>query len=78
MRRLCTPARNDTTSELTVGNDRSGAPVIGPMSGGLVRNQGGTVEYITILCIPPLIMSGVGFFILAASENTYKKENYYG
>ena len=29
----------------------------------LVRNQGGTVEYIIIICIPPLIMSGVGFFI---------------
>ncbi len=55
MQRLCTPARSDTTSELTVGNSRPGAPVSAlgkddlcplPQSGGLVRNQGGTVEYI--------------------------------
>ena len=31
-----------------------------PMSDGFGRNQGGTVEYI---CIPPLIRSGVGFFV---------------
>ena len=38
--------RNDTTSELSGGNAGTGAPVIVLMSGGLVRNQGGTVEYI--------------------------------
>ena len=43
---LCTSALCDTTSEPSVGNSRSGAPVKAPMSGGLVRNQGGTVEYI--------------------------------
>ena len=52
--------RNDTTSEPSVGNSRSGAPVIVPMSGGAIRNQGGTVEY---LCIPPLIFSGDGYFL---------------
>jgi len=35
----------DTASELTAGNSRPGAPVNASMSGGLVRNQGGTVEY---------------------------------
>ena len=39
-------ARNDTTSELSGGNTGTGAPVTVRMSGGLVRNQGGTVEYI--------------------------------
>ena len=38
-------APDDTTSELPVGNGRTGAPVIVPMSDGLCRNQGGTVEY---------------------------------
>ncbi len=38
--------QSDTTSELRVGNNPPGAPVIASMSGGLVRNQGGTVEYI--------------------------------
>ena len=66
MKRLCTPARHDTTSELTVGNGSPGMPVIvHAMSGGLVRNQGGTVEYIIYLCIPPLIMSGAGVFFIA-------------
>ena len=47
MRRLCSTARYDTTSELTAGNGSPGVPVIvHTMSGGLVRNQGGTVEYI--------------------------------
>ena len=35
----------DTTSELPVGNGWTGAPVIVPMSGEEIRNQGGTVEY---------------------------------
>ena len=39
------PAASDTTSEPTAGNGCPGAPVIASMSGGLVRNQGGTVEY---------------------------------
>ena len=35
-----------TTSELPAGNGRTGAPVKAfSTSGGLVRNQGGTVEY---------------------------------
>ena len=38
-------APDDTTSELPVGNGRTGAPVTVPMSDGLCRNQGGTVEY---------------------------------
>ena len=49
----------DTTSEPPVGNSRSGAPVKASMSGEAIRNQGGTVEY---LCIPPLIVQGVGIF----------------
>ena len=40
-----TPAETDTTSELQVGNGLPGAPVTVSMSGGHVRNQGGTVEY---------------------------------
>ena len=43
--RLCIPAANDTTSEPTAGNGCPGTPVNASMSGGLVRNQGGTVEY---------------------------------
>ena len=31
---LCTPAAEDTTSELPVGNGRTGAPVIASMSDG--------------------------------------------
>ena len=42
---VCNTAPDDTTSELLTGNGRTGAPVTVPMSGGLVRNQGGTVEY---------------------------------
>ena len=42
---ICTPAWIDTTSEPPVGNGRTGAPVIVPMSDGASRNQGGTVEY---------------------------------
>ena len=40
-----TPAAVDTTSELTVGNGCSGAPVTASMSDGFCRNQGGTVDY---------------------------------
>ena len=40
------PFENDTTSEPITGNGYPGAPVKASMSGGLVRNQGGTVEYI--------------------------------
>ena len=36
---------DDTTSELLTGNGQTGAPVTVPMSDGLCRNQGGTVEY---------------------------------
>ena len=55
MRRSCNTARGNTTFELPIGNGRTGAPVIAfgkrhgmmlALSGGLVRNQGGTVEYI--------------------------------
>jgi hypothetical protein len=42
---LCTPARLHTTSELPVGNSRSGAPVKASMSDSASCNQGGTVEY---------------------------------
>ena len=39
---------HDTTSELAAGNGSPGMPVtVHAMSGGLVRNQGGTVEYIS-------------------------------
>ena len=41
------------------GNATPVAPVIEPMSDGVSRNQGGTVEY---FCIPPLILQGVGIF----------------
>jgi len=51
---LCTPALRDTTSEPPVGNSRSGAPVkASATSGGLVRNQGGTVEYINVYVSHP-------------------------
>jgi len=47
VKRLCNTARHDTTSEPTVGNGSPGMPVNAFVtSGGLVRNQGGTVEYI--------------------------------
>ena len=42
---ICTPAEDDTTSEPQVGNGLPGAPVKAPMSDGICRNQGGTVEY---------------------------------
>jgi len=45
--RILHPLGLFTTLELTAGNDSPGMPVIAhAMSGGLVRNQGGTVEYI--------------------------------
>ena len=53
-------AGDDTTSELRGRNAPTGAPVTVPMSDGLGRNQGGTVEY---FCIPPLIHSGGGDFL---------------
>ncbi len=77
MQRLCTPARNDTTSEPTVGNNRPGAPVTEPMSGGLVRNQGGTVEYYILLYPTPDYVRG-GIFIFAPSENTFMWRYHYG
>ena len=43
--RILHPCFLFTPSEPTAGNSRPGAPVTVPMSGGLVRNQGGTVEY---------------------------------
>ena len=55
MKRFCNTTQGNTTFELSVGNGRTGAPVIAfgkchgmmfTLSGGLVRNQGGTVEYI--------------------------------
>ena len=55
---LRTPAKQPTTSEPTAGNSRPGAPVKAPMSGRLVCNQGGTVEYSTVYCIPPLNIQG--------------------
>ena len=42
---LRNPAGDDTTSELRGRNAPTGAPVTVPMSDGLGRNQGGTVEY---------------------------------
>jgi len=46
VKRLCSTARYDTTFEPAVGNGGPGMPVTAQTSGGLVRNQGGTVEYI--------------------------------
>ena len=45
MQGVCTPAEDDTTSELQIGNGLPGAPVKASMSDGYGRNQGGTVEY---------------------------------
>ena len=45
MQGVCTPAEDDTTSELQIGNGLPGAPVKASMSDGCGRNQGGTVEY---------------------------------
>ena len=42
---VCTPAGDDTTSEPQGRNALPGAPVKASMSGGHIRNQGGTVEY---------------------------------
>jgi hypothetical protein len=42
---ICTPVLLRTPSELSGGNAGTGAPVTVPMSGGIFRNQGGTVEY---------------------------------
>ena len=41
----CTPAKSVTTSELHGRNAMPGSPVSASMSGSLVCNQGGTVEY---------------------------------
>ena len=57
---LCIRNPADTTSEPLTGNGQTGAPVKAPMSDGVSRNQGGTVEY---FCIPPLIHSGGGDFL---------------
>lgn len=56
---FCIAAGIDTTSEPQAGNGLPGTPVTASMSGGVSRNQGGTVEY---CCIPPLILQGVGIF----------------
>ena len=45
MQGVCNPAKDDTTSEPQIGNGLPGAPVKAPMSDGICRNQGGTVEY---------------------------------
>ena len=42
---VCNTAPDDTTSEPQGRNALPGAPVTVPMSDGLCRNQGGTVEY---------------------------------
>ena len=55
-----TPAETDTTSELQVGNGLPGAPVTVSMSGGHVPQPGWNRG---ILCIPPLIFSGCGYFL---------------
>ena len=57
--------RLDTTSEPLTGNGQTGAPVKAPMSDGLRRNQGGTVEY---FCIPPLFRQGMGIFYALPKE----------
>lgn len=56
-----TPARMDTTSEPQAGNDLPGAPVNAPMSGSTVALQPGWNRGMNNI-IPPLILSGVGFF----------------
>ena len=48
----------DTTSEPSVGNGRSGAPVNASMSGSASCNQGGTVEYETDLYPTPDFYQG--------------------
>ena len=50
----------DTTSEPSVGNGRSGAPVKASMSGFARSNQGGTVEYFVS---HPWFCSGGGYFL---------------
>ena len=62
MKRLCTPFRNDTTFELQGGNVLPGTPVTESMSGGLVRNQGGTVEYYILLYPTPDYVRGGSFY----------------
>ena len=65
--------RLDTTSEPPGGNAGTGAPVKAPMSDGLRRNQGGTVEY---FCIPPLFRQGMGIFLpFPRKDMRYKIED---
>ena len=75
MKRLCTPARHDTTSELAAGNGSPGMPVIvHAMSGGLVRNQGGTVEYIIMFMYPtPDYVRGRMHFLLQKAPNILRR-----
>ena len=65
MQWLCDRNPADTTSEPLTGNGQTGAPVKAPMSDGLRRNQGGTVEY---FCIPPLFRQGMGIFYALPKE----------
>ena len=67
MQWLCNTDEADTTFEPSVGNSRSGAPVIASMSGTAAAVQPGWnrgIHY--IICIPPLIVSGVVFLYLDA------------
>ena len=69
------PCRLVTASELPVGNGRTGAPVNAlwqvwqrglpelAQSGGLVRNQGGTVEYYMYMYPTPDYVRGRGIFL---------------
>ena len=62
MKGLCTPARPHTTSEPSVGNSRSGAPVKAPMSDSFFETVTRVEPWNTLYPTPD--PSGVGIFYL--------------
>ena len=61
----CNTAGHDTTSDLPVGNGRTGAPVTVPMSGFYWKQPGWNRG---ILCIPPLIFIREWVFFIPSPQ----------
>jgi len=72
---ICNPAELDTTSEPQTGNGLPGTPVKASMSGPACRATRVEPWNMRLTCIPPLILSGVGFFIFVNSEIIFSAEH---